>query len=634
MCGFVFALNYENEKVDENLIQSMNKKIIHRGPDQEGYHFINNVGLGFRRLSILDLSDAGRQPMFSSDARYVITFNGEIYNYVELREKLKKAGYQFLSDSDTEVLLNAYIEWGEACLNKLNGMWAFLIYDSVKKTVFGARDRFGVKPLYISNTDGHLLLASEIKCIRDTPLYKPKTNFDTVAKFFIEGRLNDSRDTFFSGITEIPCGTKFNIDQLGNITTSQYWTIDASKPEYMESDFAEKYFSLFEDAIKLRLRADVPIGVFLSGGLDSTAIICSMARNWPNHAKEDELLHAFSFIDKEFDESVYINDTITQTGATLHPFNKSANELYDLLDEALWFHDEPLHSMTALVGFSLMRLAKENGIKVVLNGQGADEIIAGYPSYRSNYWYSLLRNFKIRKWISEIRTHSRFHKSNQIELLKHSFLKTVTTQINKNELVQKIRTRKKTNVTPNIHPWLSGDLYAHHKQEQPPLDQSLQNALLQSVYKAPLPLYLRIEDRNSMGNSVEARLPFMDYRLVQFSFYLTDSLKIKEPWNKFVLREAMKNKIPESARSRIEKMGFPTPTKRWFEGPLLQTAKDVIHSKEFRERGIYNSKKVIKDLDNLGKNDLNNTPINTPMLFDILQFEIWSTKYSNKVQPD
>jgi len=627
MCGFVFVLNQNNGNVDKSLIEVMNQKIIHRGPDQEGYHFANNIGMGFRRLSILDLSEAGRQPMHSFDNRYTITFNGEIYNYIELKDELLALGYSFRSNSDTEVLLNSYLEWGESCLDRLNGMWAFLIYDNIEKTIFGARDRFGVKPLFVAQTGGHLLLASEIKCIRDCSIYKPETNLNAVAKFFIDGRLNDSQETFFSGITEIAPGTKLKIDNLGNITTNKYWSIDENKPQISDPDFDTKYFSIFEDAVKLRLRADVPVGVFLSGGLDSTAIICSMARNWPEHAKGDKLLHAFSFIDKEFDESVYINDTIAQTNATLHTFNSSANELYDLLDEALWFHDEPLHSMTALVGFSLMRLAKENGIKVVLNGQGADEVIAGYPTYRDNYWYTLLKDLKIKKWLSEINVYSKFHNLNRSTLLKQSALKTVSTQISQNKLARQFRSKKTPHNQIDLHPWLSKDLYNNLIPAHASDDQTLQGALKQSVYTAPLPLYMRIEDRNSMGNSIEARLPFMDYRLVQYSFSLEDSLKAHGPWNKYVLREAMKEKIPESTRIRVDKMGFPTPTKRWLTGPLLQTAKDIIHSKGFRERGIYNSKRVIADLDNLENSATNNVPL----LFDILQFEHWSTKYSTKV---
>lgn len=629
MCGLVFAFNKNNQPVNEGLIRTMNSKIVHRGPDQEGSIYRNNVGFGFRRLSILDLSDSGRQPMSSEDGNYIIVFNGEIYNYLEIKTELIGKGHSFKSSCDTEVLLKAYMQWGESCLDKLNGMWAFLIYDTRKRQVFGSRDRFGVKPLYYTSNKEYFLFASEIKSIRDSGAYKTSTNWGVVSKYFIDGRLNDNSETFYEDIFEIPAGTAFTLNREGDLSKWSYWSLNINRrngPELNIKEAAERYSDIFEDAVKLRLRSDVPVGVFLSGGLDSTAIICSMARNWPAHIKDnpsEKRLHAFSFIDSEFDESLYIKDTISQTKAQHHILKCTANELFSALEDVLWFHDEPVHSMTALVGFKLMSLARTHGTKVVLNGQGADEVIGGYPSYTDNYWFSLLNSGHLIFAANEIMRYSKGHNMQFIGLLRRAASKTLSTNLNKMAIINSIKNRLKTQ-TESAHPWISEDLYGHRRPERNSKDETLQQKLLESVVTEPLPLYLRIEDRNSMANSIEARLPFMDYRLIEYSFELADNMKIHGPWNKYILRESMRNRIPESVRTRIDKMGFPTPTKRWFSGPLYDMAYDIVTSQAAKECGVFNVPEMTKDLKRHRKGEIDISQ----KLFGALQYIAWSSKYT------
>ena len=622
MCGFVSVINKSNNPVDQGLVKTMNNLILHRGPDQEGYFFSDNIGFGFRRLAILDLSEAGRQPMQTSDGRYIIVFNGEIYNYLELREELKVAGYSFRSRTDTEVLLNAYLYWGESCLNKLNGMWAFIIYDTAHKTIFGARDRFGVKPLYYYENDEQLMFASEIKSIRDSGCYRKAVDWSTLAGFMIGSLMNHTNSTFYREIYSIPPGAAFTVDRNSKLRIRQYWTLSTIQDSTITNPIPN-FFSLFEDSVRLRLRADVPVGVFLSGGLDSTAIICSMARVWPKHAKGKNELYTFSFIDKDFDESTYINDTIKQTNAKLIPIEKTANELYDSLQKVLWFHDEPVHSMTALVGFSLMELAIQHGVKVVLNGQGADEILAGYHSYRSNYWYTLISKGKIKKALSEIRKYSKFHNIPFKELLGYTVNKTVNTSMNTMQFVRQLKFLLKSEEIDNSS-WYCPELLKQTYVGQGNYDMTLTGVLQESLEKYPLPLYLRIEDRNSMGNSVEARLPFMDYRLVSYVFKLNDEYKMNGQWNKYILRQAMKNQIPESVRMRVDKMGFPTPTKKWFSGPLFEVTMDTLASQSFKENGIFNQSAIINDLKQHRKGAIDISD----KLFDVLQLNIWMSEYT------
>ena len=389
MCGLAGVIALNGGRVDPIAVKRMADSLRHRGPDDEGILVQGAVGFGFRRLAILDLSPSGHQPMVSQDGRYVLVYNGEIYNYIELRRELQAQGYQFRSSGDTEVLLNAYDAWGTDCLHKFNGMWAFLIYDTHKKIIFGSRDRFGIKPLYRYRARNLVLFASEIKAILSSGHYCEGTNWNVASRFLVEGRLDTTDETFFDGITRVPARSAFELDLHGNYKEWKYWSL-SDLPAIECKDPPAEFAELFEDAVRLRMRSDVPVGVLLSGGLDSTSIICSMSKLKKTINGDATPLWAISYMAHEFDESTYIRDTLTQTDADLVPIEIKPTEMIARLAKFLWHHDEPVHTMTAMIGYELLALASRNGVKVILSGQGADETIAGYPGYFPDYWKTIL----------------------------------------------------------------------------------------------------------------------------------------------------------------------------------------------------------------------------------------------------
>lgn len=620
MCGIAVMVGLHGTPADRSVVERMSKSIQHRGPDEDGLFIDGSVGLGFRRLAILDLSPAAHQPMLSEDGQLVLVFNGEIFNYVELRQELQTLGHTFRSTGDTEVLLHAYQEWGQECLHKLNGMWAFVIYDLQQGKLFGARDRFGIKPLYQYSDENYVLLGSEIKAIRASGLYKGGTNWGIVSKYLLQSQLDESNQSFYNGIDQIPPGNSFELDLQGRFKQNNYWSLNNLQANNIE-DPVQAFADNFEDAVKLRMRSDVPIGVCLSGGLDSTSIICAAARlKGVVAGRATEPLMGFSYVADEFDESSYISDTIEQTQAHMKQIETHPLQLWEKLGKVLWFHDEPIHTMAAMIGFELMGLVASNGIRVALTGQGADETIAGYPSYFQDYWYTLLRSGSIGKSWREIRAYTLEHGDDQRQLFRKTVRRAFRAELRRVPVYQRLsRWKQQKSIRENS--WFTTEL-TEHLIEDGALDTDVRlNAVLRrSVECTPLPLYLRIEDRNSMAHSVEARLPFLDYRLVSLLFHLPAHWKIRGPWNKYILREAMRQRIPESVRARVDKMGFPTPSKQWFANALYEPLQDLLHSQEARERGIYNLSTICKDLERHRQDEVDISS----GIFNVAQFEIWS----------
>lgn len=618
MCGFAGMVGLNGLPADKGAIDRMTSALLHRGPDEGGFYSAGAVGLGFRRLAILDLTPTAHQPMVSENGQLVLVFNGAIYNYIELRRELQALGHSFRSTGDTEVLLHAYQQWGSDCLKRLNGMWAFLIYDRQSGRVFGSRDRFGVKPLFYHRTDRYALFASEIKALRASGLYQGGLNWDVASKFLLQGTLTDDEERFFTGIHQIPPGTAFELDTDGHWKEWRYWSLSAI-PSAAVADPVQAFGELFEDSVRLRMRSDQPVGVTLSGGLDSTAIICLLATLRGNSDRERKTaLHAFSFIAKEFDESAYINDTVAQTQATLHQFQEGPRELWDKMATVIRFQDEPVHSLNAIVGFDLLRLAATHGIRVVLCGQGADEVIGGYSSYFPDYWEMLIRQGRLGDAWHEIQLYTSAQGGSAWKRFASSLQKVALTACHHIPAYHSFSVKKHQR-REQVNAWYSPDLTRHFQKDVPEyLDLSLDSIQKYSVEQSPLPLYLRVEDRNSMAHSVETRLPFLDYRLVSLVFNMAANWKLRGPWNKFVLREAMRRRIPESVRTRVDKMGFPVPTRKWFAQDLYEPMQDLLATRAVRERGIYNVSAIAGDLQRhrSGQADVSQG------LFNVAQFEI------------
>jgi asparagine synthase (glutamine-hydrolysing) len=601
---------------DTAALRRMTRALRHRGPDDEGMAVDGPVGLGFRRLAILDLSPAGHQPMTSADGMRTIVFNGEIYNYVELRDELRALGHTFRSTGDTEVLLHAYEQWGADCLPRLNGMWAFVIADRSRKVLFGSRDRFGVKPLYYSRTDDCLLMASEIKGILVSGHYTPATNWTTASRYLLQRRLDENDETFYEGIRQIPPGSAFEINRRGDVRQWKFWSLE-TLPTFPVPDPPKAFASLFADAVRVRMRSDVPVGVCLSGGLDSTSIL-ALAAAQRRSAGVSDPLQAFCYTAPEFDESRYVSDTLAMTGAEVNHVDVTPARLWDNLRRAMWHYDEPVHSPTALIGFELMKLAASRGVKVVLNGQGADETLAGYHVYFTHYWQTLLDQGRVLECWRQMSAFAAAHGGETGPLFRGALRRLATGRVKRSRLAAILAGPAES--SGNGHPWFERDLQLPFSDRPLAADAGLDDALRFSTERRNLPLYLRVEDRNSMAHSVEARLPFLDFRLVTLAYSLPANWKMRGPWNKFVLREAMRGRIPESVRARRDKMGFPTSLRRWFQDEWYEATQDLLDSRAVRERGIYRVDAIRRDLERhrLGEVDVSDR------LFAIAQFETWS----------
>jgi asparagine synthase (glutamine-hydrolysing) len=620
MCGIAAILRSDGRPVDQPTLERMTASLVHRGPDEGRLCISGSVGLGFRRLSILDLSPSARQPMTSEDGGLALIFNGEIFNYIELREELMSRGHRFRSTGDTEVLLRAYQEWGQDCLPKLNGMWAFLVHDRRRGVVFGARDRFGVKPLYRYRSGPVLFLASEIKAIRASGAYPEAINWATAAKFLRHGRLDDGEDTFYAGINQVPAGTAFEVDAVGGTREWTYWSLN-DLPAVDTRDPVSSFRDLFEDSVRLRMRSDVPLGVCLSGGLDSSSIICATARG-RQQADEPEqpALMAFCYMAPEYDETKYIFEVLEQTGAHLKRLETSPALLWERLPEVLRYQDEPVHSLAAVIGYELMRFAAAHGIRVILNGQGADETIGGYFSYFMDYWRELLVGGRAGKAWDEMKEHATAHGRNPSRLMITALQNLAWGQLNQVSTYRHLaHSRHRWKLERDR--WFVPDLGARMGPAPAGSARELNAVLKQSVSVSPLPLYLRVEDRNSMAHSIEARLPFLDYRLVSLALTLGPEWKMRGGTNKFLLREAMRECIPESVRVRKDKMGFPTPARTWLGRELYEQVRDLLQSRRARERGIYHVPAMLQDLEAHRRGEIDVSD----RLLHVAQFELWTS---------
>jgi asparagine synthase (glutamine-hydrolysing) len=621
MCGLAAMLGLGGRPADAAVLNRMAQSIAHRGPDDSGLYRHDQVGFGFRRLSILDLSPTGHQPMSSDDGQLVIVFNGEIYNYMELREELRAAGYCFRSTSDTEVLLTAYRHWGPECLGRLNGMWAFVIHDRRRGVLFGARDRFGVKPLFVHRGKDCWLLASEIKAILASGLYQRETNWQVAADFLVHGKLDETPATFYAGIEQVPPGCAFELTLDGSWRQWAYWSLADHEPDPVP-DGEEAVAELLEDAVRIRLRSDVPVGVCLSGGLDSTAIICAMARQRQGgdvgQAAPPPLL-AFCYHEPAFDERAFIDDTLAQTGALLRRTSLTPEAMWESLAEVLRFQDEPIHSGAPIAGFHLMKLASTNGVKVVLNGQGADETFAGYANYFHDYWYTLLRTGQGARAWHEIRAYATGRGTSAGRLFLTALSRLFHHRLRRVSPYRRFWRRRRLRQLTQQR-WFTPSLLEHLDASDAGTEEpDLNTVLRRSVERTPLPHYLRMEDRNSMAHGVEARLPFMDYRLVSLAFRMPSDRKIDGVWNKALLRSSLRGRIPESVRTRVEKMGFPTSLHTWVTDELAEPLRDILASRAARERGIYNVKEMLRPLQNHHRV----APWDALRLFGMAQFELW-----------
>lgn len=547
MCGITGIIS--KNVIEKNTIESMTDTIIHRGPDGFGYHYGENFVFGHRRLSIVDLSEAGHQPMIYKD-RYVITFNGEVYNYLELREILEQNGYDFKSHTDTEVIMASYDFWGASCLKRFNGMWAFVLYDKQKKSYFISRDRFGIKPLYYYKDDNIFIFASEIKAILAHSKITTNPNLNYLNAYLKNGPREHAYETAFDTIFRFDFSSYFEgtLDALFNeFKPNKFWDLQPNLSiekfnNKKAKEHAEKYYELLEDAVRIRLRADVKVGSALSGGLDSSSIVYLVNRLLKEQGKK-ELQETFSSVYKsdgtrEYDESYFINMIAKTLGVNSNQIEPKEKEIPIEHEKMLYMMENPPES-TCMSGWHTFKLVSSTKVKVTLDGQGADEQLGGYLPYLMNHLASLplidmIKEAKLCFHIPEAKKH--VLKGVAIGLVRNLFGEKVTAFF--------------------IHKILKKNLIIG-------LNQKLAEETMRSLITL-----IHYSDRVSMGHSIESRMPFMDYRLVEFLASVPSCYKIRDGWTKYLARLAFDGKLPDEITWRRDKMGWPIPDNYWFRGNL------------------------------------------------------------------
>lgn len=553
----------------------MSDKIAHRGPDGDGFWLNSNktVGFGHRRLAILDLSDDGNQPMHYGDGRYTIIFNGEIYNFIEIRERLEKKGYEFKSHCDTEVLLANFHDKGEKCLNDFDGMFAFAIWDELEKTLFCARDRFGEKPFYYALHDGAFYFASEMKALWAAGVPKKvgdKMLFNFLAHNYLQNP-NDLSETFFENIYKLKAAHFFRISPESlEVEQQNYWKIDYQNVDHeiTETDAAEKFRELFDESVMRRLRSDVAVGSSLSGGLDSSLVVCTIDKL--NHNRRiPQATFSARFLGFAKDEGKFMQFVIDKTDARPHFTFPDENGLIEDLETLFYHQEEPFNHSSIYAQFCVFRLAKENNVTVLLDGQGADELLAGYHPYFSVYFNELKRRDK-NLWKAETAAHSEIHfgtnLANKTAKLKNSL---------KNYLPESLKTKiSRTKVKINLNGFLSKDFIESQFENYFLLQEKQPETLAETLYKATfgggLEDLLRYADRNSMAHSREVRLPFLSHKLAEFLFTLPPEMKIKNGTTKYIMRKAFAEILPPEITNRQDKIGYEPPQNKWLAMPKMQ----------------------------------------------------------------
>jgi asparagine synthase (glutamine-hydrolysing) len=608
MCGICGIINFNNQVVRAAPIQTMMQIMKHRGPDDEGVFLKDNVGLGFVRLSIIDLSPAGHQPMVTADERYAMVFNGEIYNYIELRGELQAEGVDFITKTDSEVLLKSYIQWGEACLHRFNGMWAFVIFDRKEKRFFAARDRFGIKPFYYIHSDNYFAFCSEIPPLLTLLRRKPRANYQSIFDYLVFNRTDQTECTFFEEVKKLQHGQHLSIID-GNVSINKWYSLRDRVAQTEGFTSPLEFRKLLSSAIGLRLRSDVPVGVCFSGGLDSSSIVSLLLQDY--HKSDLNTFSAVYQKGQKGDETEFINEytPLLKNMFFTTPDGKTLEK--DLID-FVTAHAEPIPGTSPYAQFKVMELARDK-VVVTLDGQGADEELAGYHYFFGFYFKELLLTGRFSKLACEMIQYLQKHKSlfgikSFLYLLLPLAMKT------------KAQIRKKGYINPPFaNKWketnsIARDLYGSLGLKEGLLDH----------FEFKLEHLLKWEDRNSMFFSLESRVPFLDYRLVEKALATSSDQMIRNGTTKYLLRESMKGIMPEKIRNRADKIGFATPEDEWLRQPEWQKfVNDIFSSSEFKERKIIDTQKIMRQY----KDHLTGKSNNSKEIWKCLHLELWFRQF-------
>ena len=653
MCGIVAIADFAGKTIPGGVVGRMTAALHHRGPDDGGFAHVDpasgecltwtsdlpapgemgGVLFGHRRLNILDLSAAGHQPLLSDDGSIVLVYNGEVYNFIEIREELKARGVAFRSSGDTEVVLRAYEEWGENAFTKFNGMWALALWDGRQRKLVVSRDRFGIKPLHYAVIDGTWVFASEIKALLLYPGVWRGFDDERVSDFLVHTLVNQDEGSLFRGIRSVPPGGCMELSARGS-RIRRFWSLPtgASAEVTGEKDAVERFRQLLLDSVRLRMRSDVPIGTMLSGGLDSasiTALVRELKRS--SNSGDGTAWEGFRNVHHTFsacwpgwrgDEEADVDQLSSELDLRSHKLNLRAEEVPSLLPEVVRLLDEPFHSPIPVVQYLLMRRARDHGVKVVLNGHGSDEVWAGYPQRFVPRFLADL--FLSGRFVRGLKEYQAFRATG--EWTTRKFLAVCVGGLTPSPLRSRAlrfyrrRRGQVAEIFPDARLYYSGN--TRNSDGLSLLGEALRVCFTQTV----LPMWLRMEDRVSMACSVESRLPFLDHRLIEFGFALADDLRLRDGYTKFILREAVKDVLPANIVSNRRKQRFQAPAGQWLEGALRPMLQDLFYGPcnvqpyldltRFRERlraYLAGSKQAL----------------NSRLLWRVLNVELWMQAYAN-----
>jgi asparagine synthase (glutamine-hydrolysing) len=622
MCGLAGFIGKTGTERARQYVVTMLHAEKHRGPDADGIWTAeiggSSVGLGLARLKILDLSDSANQPMISEGGRFVLVYNGELYNYVELRAQLTSAGAIFRTRGDTEVVLQALIAWGSMAFTRFNGMWALLLLDRTNGKILLSRDRFGIKPLYTYADERGVFVSSEIKAILVAADRKFRINAEVADAYLHQNLLCTGRATFFGGIEEFPAGhfADCSLNELGakRLDPSRYWTIPTSySGGRSECDLVEAVRDTFLDSVKIRLRSDVPLGILLSGGLDSSAIAASV---YQIDSSTDKI-KLISAVDQSgnYDEQPFIDIVARHLKRPVDKvvLNYPYSEALEMISEVSWFNDEPIASFSTVAHYLLMKKARALGVTVLLSGQGADESLCGYRKYLGFYLQELIRAGKVG---AAAKTFLKFVQQG-----------TVISQFNYREAKRylpqwlrfseiDIRGRALLEANATIHVGLNG--------------AGVIDRQVTDFDHLSIPALVHYEDRMSMAVAREIRLPFLDYRLVTLLVSLPIEYKLRDGWTKWIFRRAMETLLPKEITWRKDKQHFIVPQNHWFRSELRGHVAKLLEEEWLSENLGFIDRRKLRDLYRAYlKQRTEDGQLNFKDIFCPIAFELWARRYEN-----
>ena len=608
MCGIAGIVTHPSAAVEKSVLQRMIGMVNHRGPDAAGFHLSGSVGLAHARLSIIDVG-GGHQPMHNEDKTVWITFNGEIFNYVELREDLIKKGHRFQTQSDTEVIVHLYEEKGEECVHDLNGQWAFAIWDSRRERLFLSRDRLGVRPLFYAQTPEGFVFGSEIKSLLVVPSMPRAIDRQALDELFTFWVTLPPR-TIFEGVSELPPGHSIILEH-GDLQIKPYWTLDynPSKGLIEEEEAREGLLELLLDAVRIRLRADVPVGAYLSGGLDSTVIAALVKKLGTTHLKT----FSIAFEDKEFDESSFQNEASQFLGTDHQGVLCSSQDIGRVFPEVIWHTEKPVLRTAPAPLFLLSKLVREQGYKVVLTGEGSDEIMGGYDIFKEakirRFWAkypdSKFRPMLLRRlypYMKNIQSQSDAYLRAFFHVRKEDVESPFFSHLPRWDMTSKIKVFYSKATADSLKRCdamqaIEGLLPSRYGQ----WDHFSQSQYLEAAHLLPGYILSSQGDRMAMAHSIEGRFPFLDYRVVEFASRLSPQLKMKVLNEKYLLKAAIGDMIPRSIRNR-HKQPYRAPDSQSFlaggkEGKLFEYVEELLAPHAIQEGGVFDAGAVGKLLE-------------------------------------